>query len=618
MVPFRTAEKPAIKAELQAFDEHGCVVIHEPDRSLSQCTLGAKIKGDNLAEAPRSSLQESSLDERKLACITTDNIVAAVRKLGWQRLSCFGHNLHLAVTNALKTEKDRTARAGGLCRTLVTTFSQSWQKKRKCRKNKLNSTCPAMLSSGRHGVDAQPENKNDRSPGATQRLLAKASFVDPRYKDINPVDHVKDTLLEEMLAVPEERHHDGDGALRASTAGEGEGAVFSVRFVYHDIMDSRRFSVEDPTSSCRVRRDEQCHAFISSLTQHSLFRAFILMIIIVNSFVIALEEEYNNPGLFREAEWIFLILYVLEFSMRVYVEPRSFWRSGFNIFSSALLLLSLVAVFAEGATSFFSLQNFRPFRALRVLKIISFFPSLQVRLWFVVLAKAIKRAVYVMCLVVFIMYIFAVAGVLYFGEQATGDTEHWGDLGSALLTVFGLITLDSWVDLLRKVDGLGVAYSRLFPIIFILIGHFIFFNMFVGLVIMEVERMTKAREEEALQEREAAKKGAKKKRTMKQLIGSQVSKLKKWSDTNIKTDENFPRIIQQLRMSLSDSDHIVTKDKSSSLTFLQIYLTTLQHQDTTLDRLQQIYDEMLEVLGELLELQQEEQREEEEHEGDAQ
>ncbi|KAL7880591.1 hypothetical protein SRHO_G00028450 [Serrasalmus rhombeus] len=59
----------------------------------------------------------------------------------------------------------------------------------------------------------------------------------------------------------------------------------------------------------------------------------------------------------------------------------------------------------------------------------------------VVLAKAIKRAVYVMCLVLFIMYIFAVAGVLYFGEQATGDTEHWGDLGSALLTVFGLITV---------------------------------------------------------------------------------------------------------------------------------------------------------------------------------
>ncbi|KAL7885611.1 hypothetical protein AOLI_G00059060 [Acnodon oligacanthus] len=177
--------------------------------------------------------------------------------------------------------------------------------------------------------------------------------------------------------------------------------------------------------------------------------------------------------------------------------------------------------------------------------------------------------------------------------------------------------LDSWVDLLRKVDGLGVAYSRLFPVIFILVGHFIFFNMFIGLVTMEVERMTKAREEESLDEREAAQKRKKPKKTMKQLTWGQISKLKKWFDTNIKTYENFPRIIKQLRMSLSDSEYVITKDKSSSLTFLQIYLTTLRHQDTTLDKLQEICDEMIEVLSELLELQEEEQREENEHERDA-
>ncbi|KAL7824299.1 hypothetical protein SRHO_G00345900 [Serrasalmus rhombeus] len=157
------------------------------------------------------------------------------------------------------------------------------------------------------------------------------------------------------------------------------------------------------------------------------------------------------------------------------------------------------------------MQNFRPIRALRVLKIVSFSPTLQALV--VMLAKAMKRALYVMCLVFFIMFIFAVAGVLYFGEQATGVVEHWGDLAFALLTIFGLITLDSWVDLLRKVDSLGVAYSRLFPIIFILVGHFVFFNMFVGLVIMEAEPMMKACEE-ALQEQEqeAAQKRRKQKR----------------------------------------------------------------------------------------------------------
>ncbi len=202
MVPFRTVEKPAFKAMLQTFDKQYVLpdrkyfsqtaipekylsvkdgIIRElkdvdhfsvttdmwssvntmPYMSLTIHYLSANWElkskcletvftpdshtSDNLAEALRSSFQEWSLDERKLVCITTDNganIVAAVRKLGWKWLNCFGHNLHLAVTNAMKTEKDRTARAMGVCRTLVTTFSQSWQKKRKLQKEQAALNMP--------------------------------------------------------------------------------------------------------------------------------------------------------------------------------------------------------------------------------------------------------------------------------------------------------------------------------------------------------------------------------------------------------------------------------------------------------------------------------------------
>ncbi len=62
------------------------------------------------------------------------------------------------------------------------------------------------------------------SAPATQQLLAKATFIDPRYRDINPRDDVKDVLLEEMLAMPYERRDGGDeeGAMHTSAAGEGE------------------------------------------------------------------------------------------------------------------------------------------------------------------------------------------------------------------------------------------------------------------------------------------------------------------------------------------------------------------------------------------------------------
>lgn len=42
-----------------------------------------------------------------LASATTDNgtnIVAVMRDLKWNRLSCFGHNLHLTITNSIKDD----------------------------------------------------------------------------------------------------------------------------------------------------------------------------------------------------------------------------------------------------------------------------------------------------------------------------------------------------------------------------------------------------------------------------------------------------------------------------------------------------------------------------------
>lgn len=97
---------------------------------------------DNLSENLCSAFQEWGWNVKKnLACIITDNIlsyyiiniVAAVRKLGWPWLNCFGHNLNLAVTNQMTTEKERTARAMGLCRSVVAAFAHSWQKKKKLR-----------------------------------------------------------------------------------------------------------------------------------------------------------------------------------------------------------------------------------------------------------------------------------------------------------------------------------------------------------------------------------------------------------------------------------------------------------------------------------------------------
>ena len=67
----------------------------------------------------------------KLVGITTDsgsNVKLASDLLGWVRLSCFGHNLNLAVGKGLNdTRIKRTLR---VCLALVASFSRSWKKQR--------------------------------------------------------------------------------------------------------------------------------------------------------------------------------------------------------------------------------------------------------------------------------------------------------------------------------------------------------------------------------------------------------------------------------------------------------------------------------------------------------
>jgi len=72
--------------------------------------------GVNISKALQSILESWALPENKLACITTDNgsnMIAAVESLKWNSLVCFGHNLHLAITNSMKDD-DRVAHAIGV------------------------------------------------------------------------------------------------------------------------------------------------------------------------------------------------------------------------------------------------------------------------------------------------------------------------------------------------------------------------------------------------------------------------------------------------------------------------------------------------------------------------
>ena len=59
-------------------------------------------------ESLTETLNNWNLDITNHACITTDsgsNVIQACTLLGWKRLSCFGHNLDLAIRKGLEDHR---------------------------------------------------------------------------------------------------------------------------------------------------------------------------------------------------------------------------------------------------------------------------------------------------------------------------------------------------------------------------------------------------------------------------------------------------------------------------------------------------------------------------------
>ena len=51
---------------------------------------------------------------------------------------------------------------------------------------------------------------------------------------------------------------------------------------------------------------------------------------------------------------------------------------------------------------------------------------------------------------------------------------------------------DGWTDIQDRLDSRNMTYSRVYTIVFICMGHFIFSNVFIGVIIMNISGSTEA------------------------------------------------------------------------------------------------------------------------------
>ena len=124
--------------------------IHFIDKNWNMCSkclqthyMPEAHTGINLQEVLTSLLDQWNLDSEKQVAITTDSgayIKLACELLGWQRLSCFGHNLDLAVNKGLDDGRMHVDTVLRKCRRTVAAFSQSWKRNNELTKVRTTAT----------------------------------------------------------------------------------------------------------------------------------------------------------------------------------------------------------------------------------------------------------------------------------------------------------------------------------------------------------------------------------------------------------------------------------------------------------------------------------------------
>ncbi len=225
-----------------------------------------------------------------------------------------------------------------------------------------------------------------------------------------------------------------------------------------------------------------------NIVAHIAFERFIIAVILISAVLIGLETSSDILDQYGSwLEWgnrLVLLIFIVEAALKIYaVSPRvgDYFREGWNVFDFTIILLALIPSTGELA------MLARLARLLRVLRLISAIPEL--RLIVATLMRSIPSMANVMLLMSVIFYIYAVAGQQLFHAH---DPEHWGNLGLSLLTLFRIVTLEDWTDLMYTAMEMHPA-SWIFFVSFVIMGTFVIINLFIAVVINNLEEAKQER-----------------------------------------------------------------------------------------------------------------------------
>ncbi|HEU4944636.1 MAG TPA: ion transporter, partial [Solirubrobacterales bacterium] len=220
------------------------------------------------------------------------------------------------------------------------------------------------------------------------------------------------------------------------------------------------------------------------IADSSRFQLFILGVILANAVVLGLETydsiDRDYGGTLEILNDVFLGIFVVEIAIRIAAHgsrPQDYFKSGWNVFDFVVIGGALLPGLRQNATVL------RLLRLLRIVRVVSIFPDLR----FLIrgMATSLPPIGSMAMLTSLLIYIYGILGWIFFADT---EPEHWGDIGEAMLSLFIVLTLESWPEIMGAVIDVH-PWAWIYFVSYVLIASFLLINMVIAILINSLEEV---------------------------------------------------------------------------------------------------------------------------------
>jgi voltage-gated sodium channel len=207
-------------------------------------------------------------------------------------------------------------------------------------------------------------------------------------------------------------------------------------------------------------------------------------VILANAVVLGLETydgiEQEAGDALSTLNDIFLGIFVVEIAIRIAAHgsrPKDYFKSGWNVFDFVVIGGAFLPGLREDATAL------RVLRLLRIVRVVSIFPDLRFLIRGMV--RSLPPIASMAMLTSLLIYIYGILGWIFFADT---DPEHWGDIGEAMLSLFVVLTLESWPEIMGDVIDVH-PWAWIYFVSYVLTTSFLLINMVIAILINSLEEV---------------------------------------------------------------------------------------------------------------------------------